>query len=196
MKVFKTVNFWLVQCTWGIVMTFIGAVATLALIITGHKPKHIGPVVYIEVGKNWGGLELGGFFLCDKNSGDSVKYHECGHSLQNMILGPLFPFLVAIPSATRYWLREFKSHLTKSLFNLIYLLSAIIITTSLACITGLLLHIKWLTIAIEVLRIYFLLVSIWMSAIEIRKYDHGYVDYDAIWFEGQATKWGNEFFKK
>lgn len=28
--------------------------------------------------------------------------HELGHTLQNCLLGPLFPFIVAIPSATRW----------------------------------------------------------------------------------------------
>ena len=196
MKVLKTIGFWFVQCTWGFIMTFIGAIAVLSLMIAGKKPHHIGPVVYIQVGKSWGGVELGGFFLCSENSPKSTMYHECGHTLQNMILGPLFPFIVAIPSATRYWLREFNTHLGKSIFNLIYLICALILTTGLACITGLWLHIKWLTIVIESLRLYFLTISIWLSAIEIKRYDKGYVDYDSIWFEGQATKWGNKVFNK
>lgn len=32
--------------------------------------------------------------------------HEWGHGIQNIILGPLMPFLVAIPSCIRYWYRE------------------------------------------------------------------------------------------
>lgn len=196
MKVLKTIGFWFVQCTWGFIMTFIGAIAVLSLMIVGKKPHHIGPVVYVQVGKSWGGVELGGFFLCCENLPKSTMYHECGHALQNMIFGPLFPFIVAIPSATRYWLREFNTHLGKSVFNLIYLTCALILTTGLACITGLWLHIKWLTIAIEILRLYFLIISIWLSAIEIKRYDNGYVDYDSIWFEGQATKWGNKIFNK
>ena len=34
--------------------------------------------------------------------------HESGHGIQNAIMGPLFIFLVAIPSAARYWYRELK----------------------------------------------------------------------------------------
>lgn len=196
MKTLKTFGFWLVQCTWGFIMTFIGAIVALTLIIAGKKPKHIGPVVYIETGRNWGGITLGGFFFCGENSGSDIKYHEAGHTIQNMIFGPLFPFLIGFPSLIRCWLREHNSRLKKSLFNLFYLLTTLIITTGLACITGAWLHIKWLTIVIEVLRLYFLLVSIWLSAIEIKKYDKGYVEYDAIWFEGQATKIGNKIFNK
>ena len=50
---------------------------------------------------------MGLMFLRDHNS--SVSYinpHEFGHTFQNCLLGPLFPFMVAIPSAIRYWLRE------------------------------------------------------------------------------------------
>ena len=36
--------------------------------------------------------------------------HECGHGIQNCIWGPLMIFVVCIPSATRYWYREFKYH--------------------------------------------------------------------------------------
>ena len=32
--------------------------------------------------------------------------HEFGHSIQNCYLGLFMPFLVAIPSAIRYWYRE------------------------------------------------------------------------------------------
>jgi len=194
MKTLKTIGFWFVQCTWGIIMTLIGAIVALVLIITGHKPKRLGPNIYFEIGDYWGGVNLGPFFLCCKNGGNSTKLHECGHGIQNMIFGPLFPFLVALPSALRYWLRNFDTHLGKSLFNLAYFILAIAVTTGLACITGLLLHIKWLTITIEVFRLYFISLSIWLSGFEIRKYDKGYVEYDAIWFEGQATYLGEKYY--
>ena len=29
--------------------------------------------------------------------------------------------------------------------------------------------------------------------LEIPKYDKGYVDYDSIWFEGEASRLGDEF---
>lgn len=198
MRTLKTIGFWFVQCTWGCIMTLIGAIVTLGLIIFAKaKPYHIGPVVYTKFGHNWGGVELGGFFVCCHESAEHTKLHESGHSLQNMIWGPLTPFVVCIPSATRYWLREFDGHLKKSLFNLFYLLSALALTTLLAVLFGPVIPgLKWLTILCEVLRIYFLLVSIWMSTIEIPKYDKGYVPYDSIWFEGQATRWGEKVFSK
>ena len=195
MKVLKTIGFWLAQCTWGFVMTFIGAIVTLVSMICGNKPHRIGSVIYTQIGYGWGGLELGGFFICAKDASDHTKFHECGHAIQNIIFGPLYPILIWFPSAIRYWLRKFDTRLGKSLFNLFYLLISLIITTGLACLTALVFHIRWLTIIFEVFRIYFLIVSLWLSGFEIKRYDKGYVPYDKIWFEGQASKLGKKFFK-
>ena len=50
---------------------------------------------------------MGLMFLRDHgSSANYINLHEFGHTFQNCLLGPLFPFVVAIPSATRYWLRE------------------------------------------------------------------------------------------
>ena len=190
------VGYWILQCTWGIIMTLIGAIAAFIMLITKHKPKTIGPNVYFIVGHNWGGVNFGPFFFCCEEAQNDTKYHECGHGIQNIIWGPLFPFVIAIPSAVRYWLRQMPNRLKKSLFNLFFLLIALILTTGLACITGPLLHLHWISIGIEVLRIYFLLISIWLTLFEIPKYEKGYVDYDAIWFEGQATKWGKKIYEE
>jgi hypothetical protein len=34
--------------------------------------------------------------------------HECGHGLQNIMFGPLFIFIIFIPSCIRYWYRELR----------------------------------------------------------------------------------------
>ena len=101
-------------CTWGIIMTAIGLIITLILgFVKIFIPKKIIFERYywiysITVGPQWwGGCEMGLMFLRDHNS--SVNYinpHEFGHTFQNCLLGPLFPFMVAIPSAIRYWLRK------------------------------------------------------------------------------------------
>ena len=79
------------------------------LLYLGGKPHKNGCTIITEIGENWGGLELGCFALCSKYSEnhqyyyDEVRRHEFGHSIQNIILGPLFLFVVSIPSAIRYW---------------------------------------------------------------------------------------------
>ena len=97
-------------------MTTIGFFATLfSLIFLKGKIHRNGYGFITEVKGNWGGVSLGLFQLCgsyNKPSGpcydpdwyEHTRRHEFGHSIQNMIFGPLFPFIVAIPSAIRYWL--------------------------------------------------------------------------------------------
>lgn len=67
----KVILFWLISCTWGAIMTSIGAVVALVLICTGH-------------------------------------------AIQNIILGVFMPFVVCIPSAVRYWWREWVKHRGRS----------------------------------------------------------------------------------
>lgn len=132
-------GFWLISLTWGCIMTTIGLVVAFFLLITGHRPHLMGPNVYFEVGNGWGGFECGGFFVVAKNSSILTKWHECGHGLQNLIWGPLMPFVVSIPSAIRYWYRKYLIRFKK-----------------------------------------------------VKYYD--LPDYDSIWFEGQATKWGTKVY--
>lgn len=102
--------FYLLQFTWGLAMNIIGALVFAFLIIFRKKQvKKYHSHFYIVVGKTeWGGLNLGLFFLVDKTEHLVHKYHEAGHGLQNIVYGPLFPFLVAIPSAIRYHYRNYR----------------------------------------------------------------------------------------
>lgn len=50
----KVILFWLISCTWGAIMTSIGAVVVLVLICTGHRPHRFHHLVYFEVGYGWG----------------------------------------------------------------------------------------------------------------------------------------------
>lgn len=102
--------YYLLQFTWGLPMNIIGVLVFLVLIIFGKKPKKFHNCWYIVIGKRWGGVELGTFFLISEPESEHTKRHESGHALQNMIWGFLFPFAVCIPSAIRYWYRELKYH--------------------------------------------------------------------------------------
>ena len=102
-KLYYTLNF-----TWGIIMNIFGSIAFTFLKMLGYKPfKHAGSFV-IKIGRNWGGLNLGVFCFVCENASKHTLDHEFGHSLQNAVYGPLFPFIVAIPSFTRYWTFEYK----------------------------------------------------------------------------------------
>ncbi len=99
--------FWLLSLTWGAIPTVFGALLFFALVLAGKKPRRIGPMFYIRFGKNWGGTELGMFFLRDDTSTDRITYHEAGHGIQNIILGPFMLPIVSIPSFLRYHYRNF-----------------------------------------------------------------------------------------
>ena len=137
----KAFLYWLISLTWGGVMTAIGLIVSVVLLITGHKPKRFGYTFYFEVGNNWGGLELGAIFITDRKPLMHTLCHEHGHGFQNLCWGILYPFVIWIPSATRYWYREYLVRSGKK---------------------------KWSELP----------------------------DYDSIWFEGQATRWGKKYFLK
>lgn len=130
MKINKFLYYFL-NLTWGIVLTLFGTVVSFFLIVTGHKPKRFGGCWYFNIGDNWGGLEMGLFFITDKQDDYRLKCHEYGHSIQNCIWGPLCIFVITIPSTIRYWVLRIRTKMGKE-----------------------------------------------------------NPDYDSIWFEGQATKWG------
>ena len=100
--------FYFLSVTWGLPLTLLGCIVATFLLATGHKPQKWGYCYYFEVGKGWGGLELGPIFLVNKNASKYTKNHELGHGIQNCYFGLLMIFVISIPSAIRYWYREVK----------------------------------------------------------------------------------------
>lgn len=99
----KQTIYYILNFTWGIIMNIIGAVGAGIMLAAGKQPVHHAGSIVFRIGHNWGGVSLGIFsFVCEE-SGKHTLDHEFGHSLQNALYGPFFPFIVAIPSATRYW---------------------------------------------------------------------------------------------
>ena len=129
--------YWLLSLTWGGIMTLIGAIATLILMICGCKPQRNIYGWTTQIGTFWGGVDLGPFSIVNKSPSRHILRHEFGHSIQNCYWGILFPFVIAIPSAIRYWYRTFIEKFTKKELP----------------------------------------------------------PYDAIWFEGQATSYGEKYEK-
>ena len=111
-KVILGILYWTVQLTWGLLTTIVGLIATVICVVFLKGKIHKNGFSYIiEVGGNWGGVNMGAVSFCGNYYGtsywDEVRCHEFGHSIQNLFLGPLFPFIVGIPSTTRYWLSMF-----------------------------------------------------------------------------------------
>lgn len=140
-KILFSITYWIISLTWGALLTYIGLLITLILIICGKKAHRNGCSYIVEVGGNWGGLELGAVAICGNYSRTDptwfqhTRRHEFGHGIQQLIFGPFQIFLVSIPSAIRYWYRRLTPN---------------------------------------------------------KKHK----DYDSIWFEGTATKWGTHFINK
>lgn len=83
-------------------MTLIGGVAALALLISGHKPFRNGGAACFKVNaKGWGGVSLGLVTIVTEPTSQHTLNHEFGHTFQNCWWGPLFPFVIAIPSMIR-----------------------------------------------------------------------------------------------
>ncbi len=100
--------FYLLSFTWGLPTTLAGCIAAAGLRLTGHRSKPWGYCRYFEYGGDrWGGMSLGIFFFKDRSDSTHIKNHEHGHAVQNCYFGPLMPFLVAVPSFTRYHYREY-----------------------------------------------------------------------------------------
>lgn len=172
-------------------MSLIGLLIILILMIAGYKVKTFNSRLYVEIGKNWGGCEFGCVFLCSEGSSLSLKQHECGHGIQNIIFGPLIIFLVSIPSAVRYWLRETGKKWQFAIMACTIMLLASLLLLVPGLITGLL----WLEILGGLLVGYTIAFSIWLLAIETPKYSAiPHPDYDDVWFEGTASRWGAKLF--
>ena len=90
----------MLQCTWGILQTLAGGVMFLVLI----RRKHfIYRGCVVTEWKRPQSASVGSFvFLSDSLSGqfrNDVLIHEYGHTIQSMILGPLYLPVISLPSA-------------------------------------------------------------------------------------------------
>lgn len=86
-------------------------ITAFIMIFLKKKPIKNGCSYIIEIGGNWGGLELGCVAIIGEYTKISPTYyehirrHEFGHSIQQLMFGPFMLFVVTIPSAIRYWYR-------------------------------------------------------------------------------------------
>lgn len=88
----------LIQWTWGILQNIAGLVVFLANI----RKKHYfyRNCIVTEWGSPDSSMGLGMFIFlgkCDITD-ENVLAHEYGHTVQSMILGPVFLFVIAFPS--------------------------------------------------------------------------------------------------
>jgi fatty acid desaturase len=130
------------------------------------------------------------FFIRGKDC-HSVAPHEYGHGIQHLWWGPLFPFVIGLPSAARYWIREFKTPKTRRIF--IFLLFMIVITVCAILTTfGFIFSLLFLVIISSLLCVYCIILCSWLYFKELPDYEQKKTKYDDVWFEGQATQLGND----
>lgn len=194
MKILKIIIFYLLSFTWGIIMTLFGTIVALGCLIIGKQPKHFYIFTRFEIGRGWGGFEAGPFFFTSEKPSLYTKQHESGHGIQNIYFGPLMPFIVSIPSATRYWLRECKTQKGKYTFAIIWALIALIIGLAFL-IPGSIFMAIWAIIIGSLIITYTICITCWLFIKEIPQYaNNANVDYYDIWFERQASNLGIKYF--
>lgn len=116
MKAIKGILYVVWQCTWGFLQSLVGFFYMLRYINCRHEWYHGSYVTYFT---GWaGGISLGMFiFVAEMNdemkeiyakkgidfndeTHSMLRVHEYGHTIQSLILGPLYLFVVGIPSIT------------------------------------------------------------------------------------------------
>lgn len=95
----KQILYIVVQCTWGILQTLVGFCIFLVCIKRTHYIYN-GSVATV-----WGrrtSASLGLFIFITADAGEDfiekTKVHEYGHTIQSLILGPLYLPAAALPS--------------------------------------------------------------------------------------------------
>lgn len=101
--------FYILSFTWGILLSIIGLIMMIPFLLTRKTKVEFGRLYGIfpkMFGSSWGFAIGCFFFLAHDSGGELFASHECGHTVQNIMFGPLMPFLVSIPSAIRFWYRN------------------------------------------------------------------------------------------
>ena len=114
----KSILFYVVQWTWGLPVNIVGGIAYLICTkILKHKHSKFGFANIVYLPWNAGGLSMGLFiFVRDEEEKKewlyNVRIHEYGHTWQCLLLGPLYYFVVAIPSVI--WCNCFANYRKKN----------------------------------------------------------------------------------
>ena len=96
----------LVQLTWGLPQTLVGA---FVFLLTIRRPHYVYHGAIVTAWKQGGSVSLGMFlFVSGRNSREKnhfnipiwrqILVHEYGHSVQSLVLGPLYLLVIGLPS--------------------------------------------------------------------------------------------------
>lgn len=91
----------ILQCTWGLPQTLAGLIYFLISLKYPHEFYH-GSILTRR--KGIGGVSLGLFIFVNSGNkdrqNDKIAAHEFGHTIQSLILGPLYLLIVGLVSFT------------------------------------------------------------------------------------------------
>lgn len=90
----KNLLFWIWQWTWGLPQTLVGFIVFL---VCRKRPHGTYRGCITTRWNNRGSMGMG-MFLFLGSEDPQVRVHEFGHSVQSVILGPLFLPVMGIPS--------------------------------------------------------------------------------------------------
>lgn len=89
----KKILFILLQCTWGLAQTLLGAMFCLSV---RHCPRRFYRGCIETQWNSSGGMSLGLFIFTPNNERPEtakIRIHEYGHCIQSIVLGPLYLIL-------------------------------------------------------------------------------------------------------
>lgn len=104
MRTLKNILFTLVTLTWGSPLAVAGVFYFLFTLLTKQivKIRYIkGRIAITLKSTTIGGVSLGLFYFVGKHDSFETHYHEAGHTVQNLIWGPLFLPVIGLPSIIR-----------------------------------------------------------------------------------------------
>jgi len=90
--------FVVIQCTWGILQTFLGLILFLRYIRQPHQWYRCVAHTAWDID---GGISLGLFIFTpdkDEKRSGGMMAHEYGHTRQSLMLGPLYLAVIGVPS--------------------------------------------------------------------------------------------------
>lgn len=99
----KKFLFYLIQWTWGLPINLIGLAAFAFFAkVRGCEHERFCNSTVTYVPSNFGGISLGTFIFINSKRSDEwrrdTKIHEYGHTIQLLLLGPVWILAVGLPS--------------------------------------------------------------------------------------------------
>ena len=103
--------FWILQWTWGLPVNLIGGIVYL-LLYPRCRHERFNNAFISYVPWKFGGLSMGLFiFMADHGREPwtrNTRIHEYGHTIQCLLLGPLYWVVIGLPSAV--WCNFFEGY--------------------------------------------------------------------------------------